>query len=308
MNTVLHHEAEEWCRVQRTLDELSSRLDVIGGARSHHQDLAALSTVRSFGETDVAFPSEVTHGNREVTVASASGEMRHGHATRDLAYAAMQIPENYRCSVCLTAAQEPLAMPCPHRLCVPCAALGHLAACPICGAALPAERTLDTTFAAEIASTRLSCQCGEDVLLLEVDEHSCEHTRRAQQLVQCATTSTPARTPNRSTFVCPLCAEPNLSREGLLEHCSRCHSGVTRAAICPICAATPWGDASYESENFVKHLTKRHKCDYDVLADYAEDEEAILRRVLAESMPPEEDEDEVLAMVLRESAAAHASS
>merc|ERR1712232_91184 len=121
-----------------------------------------------------------------------------------------------------------------------------------------------------------------------------------------------ARVPNRSTFVCPLCNEPNLTREGLLEHCSQRHAEVKQAAICPICAATPWGDASYRTENFVKHLNKRHKCDYDVLADYQEDEEAVMRRVLEESMQQSvagggDVDDDILAMVLRESAASHAS-
>jgi len=212
---------------------------------------------------------------------------------------------------CLATARSPLAMTCPHRLCTECATSGRLAACPICGVVLPADSAVDTALAAEVASTRLSCTCGADVLLLEADDHSCEHTR-AQLLAQSAPRCAPAPPPNRSTFACPLCNEANLSREGLLEHCSQRHAGVKRAAVCPICAATPWGDASYRTENIVKHLQKRHKCDYDVLADYHEDEEAVMRRVLEESMQPSvtggaDLDDEILAMVLRESAASHAS-
>merc|ERR1712151_1444586 len=114
----------------------------------------------------------------------------------------------------------------------------------------------------------------------------------------------PKKKANRSTFACPLCDERNLSRQGLLDHCSRAHAGAARAAVCPICASMPWGDPNYRSNNFVSHLQMRHKCDYDVLADYENDEDDTLRRVLEMSMQSHgrADEDVLLEQALLASA------
>lgn len=46
----------------------------------------------------------------------------------------------------------------------------------------------------------------------------------------------------------------------------------------------PWGDPSYVSRDFLSHLNLRHRCDYDVLADYEADEEAMFQRALEASM------------------------
>eukprot|EP00971_Amphidinium_carterae_P256357 5090195-Amphidinium_carterae.1 len=59
------------------------------------------------------------------------------------------------------------------------------------------------------------------------------------------------------------------------------HSVV--AAVCPICAAMPWGDPSYVSNDLLRHLKLRHQCDYETLTDFDADEEAILARVLQQS-------------------------
>ncbi|CAE7705160.1 RNF114 [Symbiodinium necroappetens] len=70
--------------------------------------------------------------------------------------------------------------------------------------------------------------------------------------------------------------EVNLSPQALLEHCKAKHQGPRgpTSAVCPICAAMPWGDPSYVSRNFISHLELRHRCDYAVLTDFDVDEEA----------------------------------
>lgn len=89
------------------------------------------------------------------------------------------------------------------------------------------------------------------------------------------------RTVNRSTFNCPCCSEKNLSREGLLEHVKLKHRNAS--AICPICLAQPWGDPNYITQ-LHGHLQKRHKFDYDTTVDYQDSEEAILQKILQESI------------------------
>ena len=57
-----------------------------------------------------------------------------------------------------------------------------------------------------------------------------------------------------------------------------------RAAVCPVCAAMPWGDAAYVSPDLVQHATVRHRFDYDTTTDFDQDEDAVLRQVLARSL------------------------
>ena len=68
----------------------------------------------------------------------------------------------------------------------------------------------------------------------------------------------------------------------------------------------PWGDSKYISNNFVAHLERRHKCDYDVLADYEITEEESMKRALQASAEASgfggSDEDAILALILEESA------
>ena len=56
-----------------------------------------------------------------------------------------------------------------------------------------------------------------------------------------------------------------------------------RPAVCPVCAAMPWGDASYQSGNLIQHMMMRHQFDYDSTADFGESEDDVLRRVLEAS-------------------------
>jgi len=207
----------------------------------------------------------------------------------------MEIPEKFRCCVCLSVARDAIRTDCPHRVCGTCVEAGALCKCPICPAIIPPGRPVDITFAADVAAARLSCGCGMDVPVLDAEDHTCEHIMalcappvsinnmfKAAYLGRRA----PPPAPNRSTFSCPLCKEPNLSRQGLLDHCEQRHSDCVHrvAAICPICASMPWGEPTYISRDFLGHLRLRHRFEYDCFADYGEaDEEAVLLRVMAES-------------------------
>lgn len=218
----------------------------------------------------------------------------------------LHIPEEFRCCVCLGATQDMLVSGCPHRLCINCAETGGLGNCPVCRAVLPTDRQPDADFASRAQATRLTCDCGAEVPLLEATNHSCEQLRKRKlpEVVVGTGRRRPPPAQNRSTFACPICQEGNLSRQGLLEHCSKAHVDCGQvAAVCPICRAMPWGDPNYVSRDVLSHLQLRHNCDYAVLADFEADEETMLRRALQESMRDlAASEEDALAKALEESA------
>lgn len=226
----------------------------------------------------------------------------------------MQVPEEFRCCVCLSAPERALFTGCPHRVCVQCAESGNLRACPVCRAELPADRPIDEAFAGRIAQAVIKCECGADVPVREAEGHTCEQTKkrkRPEAPVVAESGRRPPAAPNRSTFACPLCEERNLTSQGLMEHCERVHVGSGRGpipAVCPICLAMPWGDPSYVSRDFLSHLRLRHRCDYTVLTDFEADEEAMLRRAMRDSLRSAgleqelEEEERILAQVLQQSA------
>lgn len=223
----------------------------------------------------------------------------------------MQIPEEFRCSVCLSAKQDVLLVDCPHKLCADCAIDGSLDACPICRSPLPAERPRDSDFAAWALAKCLPCECGVQVALLDADEHECEHVKRQRLPFESARGSCALAPvgPNRSTFACPLCSERNLTSTGLVEHFEQKHAQGKVSAVCPICLSMPWGDPSIVSQDFRSHLKLRHRCDYATLTDFEMDEEAMMRRAIEESLQTngnsiitDADEDAILLQVLQESA------
>lgn len=202
----------------------------------------------------------------------------------------MQIPAEFTCCVCLSVPEVALKADCSHKLCQNCARQGCLTACPVCRKDLVAE-DIDADFTAQVARCKLHCQaCGEDIPLLQAESHCCGPPRKSPRHDREEGLDGPLRAPrapppNRSTFKCPWCEEVNLSPQALLEHCKAKHQGPRgpTSAVCPICAAMPWGDPNYVSRNFISHLELRHRCDYAVLTDFDVDEEAMLRRALEES-------------------------
>jgi len=200
----------------------------------------------------------------------------------------MEIPEEFRCCVCLSVAHNAVHIGCPHPLCRGCAEAGSLTKCPVCPAPVPPDRHVDAAFARKVLAARITCPCGAEVALLEAEEHKCAHTAARANPPSSPTLgrSPPPPAPNRSTFACPLCPARNLTSQGLIEHCDQTHSNLRGriAAVCPICAAMPWGDPAYVSRDFLGHLRLRHHFEYEMYADFGEDdEEAVLQRVLAES-------------------------
>mmetsp|Transcript_26586 Transcript_26586/g.61064 ORF Transcript_26586/g.61064 Transcript_26586/m.61064 type:complete len:316 (-) Transcript_26586:23-970(-) len=235
----------------------------------------------------------------------------------------MKIPEHYRCCVCLSACDQVLVTACPHKLCQPCVEGGSLLCCPVCKTNLPERSQVDTAFAEEIRLATLVCECGATLPVLEAEAHECDMSRATSQQSLPPPHLKKPPVANISTFSCPICKAANLTTKGLLEHCEKQHTGQRPvAAVCPICAVMPWGDPNYVSGDWLRHLKLRHRCDYETLTDFAEDEEAILARVLAQSalevnsaqVPTwsndgaflaDEDDDSILARVLQESAMEH---
>jgi len=132
------------------------------------------------------------------------------------------------------------------------------------------------------------------VPLLEARAHTdgcakLQHLGRAAAAAAAASSAAahahaPAPAPNRSTFRCPFCEADHLPRADLLEHLRTAHADCYgRPAVCPVCAAMPWGDASYQSANLIQHMMMRHQFDYDSTADFGESEDDVLRRVLEAS-------------------------
>ena len=122
--------------------------------------------------------------------------------------------------------------------------------------------------------------------LLEVRAHTdgcakLQHLGRAAAAAAASSAAAhahaPAPAPNRSTFRCPFCEADHLPRADLLEHLRTAHADCYgRPAVCPVCAAMPWGDASYQSANLIQHMMMRHQFDYDSTADFGESEDDVL--------------------------------
>merc|ERR1719263_1077908 len=131
------------------------------------------------------------------------------------------------------------------------------------------------------------------VPLLEAENHHCPYVEEAEaenlaalKCQPCYEASSAPELPavNRSTFTCPVCKEANLSRQGLLDHCNQKHARQSIAAVCPVCLAMPWADPSYVSQNFISHLNLRHQYDYDTIANFDLDEEAMIQQALQASL------------------------
>mmetsp|Transcript_15237 Transcript_15237/g.50034 ORF Transcript_15237/g.50034 Transcript_15237/m.50034 type:complete len:275 (+) Transcript_15237:567-1391(+) len=223
----------------------------------------------------------------------------------------IDVPERFMCAVCFDVMLSPMCLQhCSHAFCESCIREWSersptRPACPICRANY---RSADVTPASELrremASMRVSCSCGAEVSLSSARTHSrdcadctaaMEHTSPSAQAAGAGTEAgdgagagaegrRPPPMVNRVSFTCPVCEERNLDAAAMVEHMEAEHVTHSIPAVCPICAAHPWGNASYRSPNIAGHVTQRHRFTYDTFADFAEDEDEALRRVLAASV------------------------
>lgn len=76
------------------------------------------------------------------------------------------------------------------------------------------------------------------------------------------------------SFTCPMCATMGFTPAGLREHLSSEHVETETHVVCPVCAATPGGNANHVTADLAAHLTLEHSRNRDIL-----DEQAASRRL-----------------------------
>jgi hypothetical protein len=59
-------------------------------------------------------------------------------------------------------------------------------------------------------------------------------------------------------FTCPYCGQEDLTARELCHHARQRHANSSLAVVCPLCAASPFGDPAQVSANFISHLPNRH--------------------------------------------------
>lgn len=205
------------------------------------------------------------------------------------------LPPEFMCPVCLDMLTEPLMPPCGHAFCEGCILTANAMGkqeCPICRAGYT-EATLAPCSAIKRQMARcvapMRCACGEVMAVRKYRKHSqvCGKVQEVSPMkfkpLAKTKAAPPPAAPNRVTFKCPLCPTSNLDMEGLRAHVKSTHPRAG-SAVCPICVSMPWGDPSYATSNFVRHLENRHKYDVSSFVDFGQDEEAMVRLALEASM------------------------
>ena len=203
----------------------------------------------------------MSSGKKRKTRPIADGFGESGSSTLDA-----QELSIYDCAICMDTQRNPHELPCQHVFCLGCikehigTAGREDAKCPVCRAPCgnaPLRRAKDYEKRKKLLA---QCACGAQVRLLELRAHTdtCQTTKavaaEAAERVAPPVNAPPAG-PNRSTFACPLCDAKNLPRGAFLEHLRTSHgASAMQPAVCPICAAMPWGDSSYRSPNLLQHV------------------------------------------------------
>ena len=201
---------------------------------------------------------------------------------------------DYTCSICMEVQADPVELACAHTFCRACiksalaAQEASTRSCPVCR-----QPSTKAPRKARDADQRkhlhAKCACG---VVLDLSSFRA-HTDQCDELKGAAPPPLPALDgrappppgPNRSMFACPLClGGPRMPRADLLRHLEteHAHDGE-QSAVCPVCAAMPWGDPNYRSANLLSHFRMRHRFDYDTTTDYDHDEDDVLAAVLARS-------------------------
>ena len=173
--------------------------------------------------------------------------------------------QNYLCPVCMDVQAKPVELPCTHSFCADCLATHFETtgsedgrACPMCRTKVPPGAVPGPiSDRAERQAVRVKCACGKEVPLLDARRHTDVCTALqglGQSAVKKAVATSASRAsaapaaPNRSTFSCPFCDQRHMPRTDLLRHLQNEHGDMHgRPAVCPVCAAMPWGDSNYTS-------------------------------------------------------------
>eukprot|EP00320_Phaeocystis_rex_P006765 CAMPEP_0119086164 /NCGR_PEP_ID=MMETSP1178-20130426/136702_1 /TAXON_ID=33656 /ORGANISM="unid sp, Strain CCMP2000" /LENGTH=238 /DNA_ID=CAMNT_0007069273 /DNA_START=32 /DNA_END=748 /DNA_ORIENTATION=+ len=221
-----------------------------------------------------------------------------------IAYECLQSEDAYQkylCPVCMDIQAKPVELPCSHSFCSDCLATHFQTdfaddrACPMCRTKLPpGDEPGPISDRAERQALRIRCACRREVPLLEARLHTdtCAALQGlGQAAVKKAVTTSASRAaaapaaPNRSTFACPFCDARHMPRADLLRHLQKEHGEMYgQPAVCPVCAAMPWGDPSYRSPNLLQHMMMRHQFDYAETADFGRSEDDVLNEVLRQSL------------------------
>jgi len=175
--------------------------------------------------------------------------------------------------------------------------------CPVCRAkfsALSSKKfAVDEKCQASLCAFIVeSCPCKNSFTLNEHREHveSCEKHKEYREATAVAlklakekdakqklqSTYSPVTNNVRSNFrnvvyACPLCPDgfehTFTATEAFTRHVISRHGTERESCVCPICAAMPWGSPDYICQNFVAHVSLRHRFTYEDFTSNLEEEE-----------------------------------
>ncbi|XP_043921780.1 E3 ubiquitin-protein ligase RNF166-like [Protopterus annectens] len=178
---------------------------------------------------------------------------------------AAEMNKLFVCPVCLEYLHKPVkTQTCQHIFCRSCLqqALKARMTCPVCRKAMDGiwEHAKDTD--AQMKAVFETCKkCNKKVCLSSLRKHLVLHNGRPfPELPGHDFLPGPGILPS---YTCPYCQQAGLVEDELKNHCNSAHRKDQRSVVCPICVSMPWGDASYQSRNFIGHLNKRHTFSVD---------------------------------------------
>lgn len=208
---------------------------------------------------------------------------------------------HFTCTVCMNLFYNPTRISCGNRhvYCRECVInlqpVEGKFLCPACRTPFKKDNSIpandiDILLKSSIGQCQI-CSAQMDLLQLRDHQDQCGQSAAASLSSQLrfkpikeTSQPVPQPGPNRMTFCCPYCNQPNLDSKDMVEHCNSMHFHDRRQVVCPICTSMPWGDPNLVSINFMQHLNTRHKFEYDTYVDYDQDDDAMLRAAIAASL------------------------
>nr|XP_015195014.1 PREDICTED: E3 ubiquitin-protein ligase RNF138-like isoform X1 [Lepisosteus oculatus] len=227
----------------------------------------------------------------------------------------LDLSGDFDCPICQEVFKTPIrTKTCKHVFCKHCFVAAVRACgphCPMCRGPVSEDEKRATDVARRMRTRRGRCRaCGSCSVFSQMRRHYkyCRKYReeygnpvvpRAQGTVSGGAQSTatirnltavhdhrPVLGPESMsmTYSCPYCQQPGLSDMSLVQHCRGNHVGNPAPVVCPICAATSWGNPSYYSTNFIGHLNQRHRFSYDNYTNTRVDEDALFHLAVEQSV------------------------